>query len=80
LLAEAVDHGEAMVAFHGHAHRGCERGVTPGGVPVRNVAEPVIAQAYRIYCLGADSELSCAPPVARSEIGRASAGRAAVRP
>jgi Icc-related predicted phosphoesterase len=49
LLAEAIDEAGADVAFHGHAHRGTERGVTPGGVRVRNVAQPVLAHPYRVY-------------------------------
>jgi Icc-related predicted phosphoesterase len=49
LLAEAVDGGEADIAIHGHAHRGREHGVTPGGVHVRNVAQPVIRQGYAVY-------------------------------
>jgi len=52
LLAEAVDHAGADLVLHGHAHRGTEHGVTPGGVPVRNVAQPVLRAAYRVYCLG----------------------------
>jgi hypothetical protein len=40
-----------MLALHGHAHHGTERGRTPGGVPVRNVAHPVIKQAYNVYQL-----------------------------
>jgi Icc-related predicted phosphoesterase len=48
-LAEAVDEGGADLAIHGHAHMGTERGRTPGGVPVRNVAMPVIRAAYRVY-------------------------------
>ena len=55
LLAEAIDHAGADLALHGHAHRGQERGVTPGGVPVRNVAWPVIDRAYAIYELDAPS-------------------------
>jgi Icc-related predicted phosphoesterase len=51
-LAEAVDHGGADLALHGHAHGGSEKGLTPGGVHVRNVALPVINSAYRVYCLG----------------------------
>jgi Icc-related predicted phosphoesterase len=54
LLAEAIDHAGADLAVHGHAHRGAEHGVTPGGVPVRNVAQPVIRSAYRVYCIGSD--------------------------
>jgi Icc-related predicted phosphoesterase len=51
LLAEAIDQGGADIAFHGHAHRGVERGMTPGGIPVRNVAFPVIHHAFNIYTL-----------------------------
>lgn len=50
-LAEAIDYGKADIAFHGHAHGGVERGETPGGCPVRNVAQPVIRHAYNIYTL-----------------------------
>jgi|RhiMethySRZTD1v2_1073278.scaffolds.fasta_scaffold01879_25 Icc-related predicted phosphoesterase len=49
LLAEAIDATGADLAVHGHAHRGRERGITPGGVRVRNVAQPVIRAAYRVY-------------------------------
>jgi Icc-related predicted phosphoesterase len=59
LLGEAVDRAGADLALHGHAHAGSERGETPGGVPVRNVAQPVIRTAYRLYCLGRDAELGC---------------------
>jgi Icc-related predicted phosphoesterase len=50
-LAEAVDYGKADICFHGHAHDGVERGETPGGCPVRNVAQPVIRHAFNIYNL-----------------------------
>ena len=53
LLAEAIDAAGADLAIHGHAHRGSEKGVTPGGVHVRNAAEPVLKQAYAVYCLDA---------------------------
>jgi Icc-related predicted phosphoesterase len=49
LLAEAIDEAGADAAFHGHAHFGTERGMTPGGVPVRNVAQTVIRHACNIY-------------------------------
>jgi Icc-related predicted phosphoesterase len=49
LLAEAVDRACADLVVHGHAHRGTEHGVTPGGVHVRNVAQTVIRQAYAVY-------------------------------
>ena len=51
LLAEAIDDGGADVAFHGHAHKGTEKGATSGGVPVRNVAQPVIRHAFKIYTI-----------------------------
>jgi len=51
LLGEAVDRAGAALALHGHAHRGIEKGVTPGGIPVRNVALPVIRRPYNVYCL-----------------------------
>lgn len=41
-LMNAIDTFEATVAFHGHAHIGSEEGVTDGGVPVYNVALPVL--------------------------------------
>ena len=51
-LAEAVDRAGADLVVHGHAHGGSEKGVTPGGVHVRNVALPVINHAYNVYELG----------------------------
>jgi Icc-related predicted phosphoesterase len=51
-LAEAIDAAGADLALHGHAHRGSEVGATAGGVPVRNVAQPVIDAPYRVYELG----------------------------
>nr|MDT0658433.1 metallophosphoesterase [Micromonospora sp. DSM 115978] len=51
LLGQAIDEAGADLAVHGHAHFGTERGVTPGGVRVRNVAHPVIKQAYSVYLL-----------------------------
>jgi Icc-related predicted phosphoesterase len=59
-LARAIDSAPTALALHGHAHHGSERGRTPGGVPVRNVAHPVIKQAYNVYQLlsdNADEEL-----------------------
>ena len=52
LLAEAVDACGADLIIHGHAHSGCEHGVTPAGIQVRNVALPVIKHAYNLYCVG----------------------------
>lgn len=51
LLAEAIDRGGADVVFHGHSHAGKEKAITPGGIHVRNVAQPVIQHSYNVYCL-----------------------------
>ena len=51
LLAEAIDGAGAALAVHGHAHLGAERGRTPSGVPVRNVAQPVLGRPYAVYRL-----------------------------
>jgi Icc-related predicted phosphoesterase len=55
LLGQAVDSATTALAVHGHAHAGSERGTTPGGVKVRNVAHPVIKQAYSVYQLTAST-------------------------
>jgi Icc-related predicted phosphoesterase len=55
LLAEAIDRALPDLVIHGHAHRGTERGVTPGGVRVRNVALPVLGAPFRVYELPAGS-------------------------
>jgi Icc-related predicted phosphoesterase len=49
LLAEAIDRTRVDLAVHGHAHHGSEKGVTPGGVNVRNVAMPVLRRPYAVY-------------------------------
>jgi len=58
LLAEAIDRSGADLVLHGHAHAGSERGVTPAGIRVRNVAQHVIRSAYRVYCFD-DGDLAC---------------------
>jgi Icc-related predicted phosphoesterase len=49
LLAEAVDRAGADLVLHGHAHRGSEQGLTPGGITVRNVAQPVLGAPFRVF-------------------------------
>ncbi|WP_328773843.1 metallophosphoesterase family protein [Streptomyces sp. NBC_00286] len=56
LLAEAIDTAGADLAVHGHAHAGTEHGMTSGGVPVRNVAQPVIRRAFSVYHLHGHEE------------------------
>ncbi|WP_307817355.1 metallophosphoesterase family protein [Nocardia acididurans] len=51
LLGEAIDAHPVQLALHGHAHHGTECGTTPGGIRVRNVAQPVIHAAYAVYDL-----------------------------
>lgn len=53
LLAEAIDTGGADLAVHGHAHRGARAGVTPCGVPVRNVAQPLLRRPFTVLRLEA---------------------------
>ena len=61
LLGQAIDSAPTALAVHGHAHAGTERGLTPGGVRVRNVAHPVIRQAYSVYHLLADGSTADLP-------------------
>ncbi len=70
LLAEAIDHAGAELVFHGHAHRGTEKGVTPGGIHVRNVALPVIRHPYNVYSLRPGGNLSAETASAVAEGGR----------
>lgn len=49
LLGEVIDTFKAHLAVHGHAHVGTEIGETATGIPVRNVAQPVIRRAYQVY-------------------------------
>lgn len=51
LLGEAIDSTGTHLAVHGHAHFGVEHGMTPGGVRVRNVAQPIIRSAFTVYCV-----------------------------
>jgi Icc-related predicted phosphoesterase len=49
-----VDRAGADLVIHGHAHRGSRDGTTAGGVPVRNVAAPVIGRAYEVFRFDAE--------------------------
>ena len=55
-LAEALDRAGADLAIHGHAHHGAEKGTTTRGIPVRNVAMPLIRRAYTVYELGSAAQ------------------------
>jgi Icc-related predicted phosphoesterase len=62
-LAEAADDARADLCIHGHAHAGTECGTTPGGIPVRNVALPVLRRAFAVYCLDRGGPGGRFPPV-----------------
>lgn len=49
LLGDAIEEAGCHLALHGHAHKGTELGNTAGGVPVRNVAQPVLRRPYALY-------------------------------
>ena len=68
LLGEALDAAGADLVVHGHAHAGSEKGSTPGGISVRNVAQPVIRSAYRVYCLTGRGGVECAAPARHQAI------------
>jgi Icc-related predicted phosphoesterase len=57
LLGEAIDRSGADLVIHGHAHHGSPGGVTPGGVPVRNVAQPVIRAPYVVFTIEREDEI-----------------------
>ncbi|HEX4460248.1 MAG TPA: metallophosphoesterase [Polyangia bacterium] len=52
LLGAVIDDNNVQLAIHGHAHKGSERGITPGGTPVRNVAMPVLNAPFSVYDFG----------------------------
>ena len=52
-LSDVCDRFGATAIFHGHAHHGALQGMTRGGIPVYNVAQPLLLrqdppQSYRI--------------------------------
>ena len=57
LLGEAIDRAGADLVVHGHAHRGVPAGATPGGVPVRNVAQAVIRRPYAVFTIEREDEI-----------------------
>src|SRR5258708_1544488 len=53
-LAEVIDRYGAVLALHGHAHRGSTDGKTPAGIPVHNVALTLLLnqslpRPYRLF-------------------------------
>lgn len=45
-LEEPLDRYRVNAVFHGHAHRGAPEGRTKSGIPVYNVAMPVLAASF----------------------------------
>lgn len=55
-LIQPIDTLGAAVVFHGHAHHGSLEGQTPGGIPVFNVALPLLQSAgmnFKLYSVPA---------------------------
>lgn len=49
ILSDPVETFKAKLVLHGHAHNGVEKGQTPSGIPVRNVALPIHNKKYVVY-------------------------------
>ena len=47
-LCEPIDELGAHLVVHGHSHHGTHAGITPGGIPVYNVAAAVMDVPYAI--------------------------------
>jgi hypothetical protein len=45
-LGIVLDRRAPDLVIHGHAHLGTLNGCTPGGIPVRNVALPVVGRVH----------------------------------
>ena len=45
-LEEPINRYRVAAAFHGHAHRGSPEGVTTAGIPVYNVAMPLLRRTH----------------------------------
>jgi len=56
-LCDPLDRYEVDVCFHGHAHYGTPFGHTPKGIPVYNVARPLV-RTYVIHALKAGKSLA----------------------
>jgi Icc-related predicted phosphoesterase len=64
-LGDALDRAGADLAIHGHAHHGAPEGATAGGIPVRNVAMPLIGRAYSIFEMQRADDLRTSPVASR---------------
>ncbi len=50
-LLQPIETIGASVVFHGHAHHGALEASTPAGIPVYNVAQPLLKEAGRHFVL-----------------------------
>lgn len=57
MLGAAIDRAGADLVLHGHIHRGTPAGRTPGGIPVRNVAQQVIREPYALFTIERAEEM-----------------------
>ncbi|MDQ2652810.1 MAG: metallophosphoesterase [Chloroflexota bacterium] len=57
MLGAAIDRAGADLVLHGHIHRGSPAGRTPGGIPVRNVAQQVIREPYALFTIERAEEM-----------------------
>lgn len=57
MLGAAIDRAGADLVLHGHIHRGSPAGRTPGGIPVRNVAQQVIREPYAMFTIERAEEM-----------------------
>jgi Icc-related predicted phosphoesterase len=69
MLCAAIDRSGADLVVHGHAHHGSPAGATPGGIPVRNVAQPVIRKPYVVFLIDEEDEPTHSEPHAAGEEG-----------
>ncbi len=51
LLLQPLEEAHVQAVFHAHAHLGCHEGRTPGGIPVYNVAMPLMRRPYCVVTL-----------------------------
>jgi Icc-related predicted phosphoesterase len=51
LLLRPLEQAHVQSVFHAHAHLGSHEGRTPGGIPVYNVAMPVMRRPYCVVTL-----------------------------
>ena len=60
-LGVVLDRRSPDLVVHGHAHLGTLKGRTPGGVPVRNVALPIVGRVH-LEVTGKDHQGTCPRP------------------